>query len=93
MKSRPRRTSLSYLCLIVLAACSKSVPPPPPPQVAVVRAQMQSVPLERQFVGRLSAYYSANVTARVSGVLLPTTAPAVTCCCPAIPLIGAVTRV
>ena len=31
---------------------------------------MQSVPLERQFVGRLSAYYSANVTARVSGVLL-----------------------
>ncbi|WP_158906159.1 efflux RND transporter periplasmic adaptor subunit [Burkholderia sp. L27(2015)] len=70
MKSRPRRASLSYLCLIVLAACSKSVPPPPPPQVAVVRAQMQSVPLERQFVGRLSAYYSANVTARVSGVLL-----------------------
>jgi membrane fusion protein, multidrug efflux system len=70
MKSRPRRASLSYLCLIVLAACSKSPPPPPPPQVAVVKAQMQSVPLRRQFVGRLSAYYSANVTARVSGVLL-----------------------
>ena len=70
MKSRPRRASLSYLCLIVLAACSKSAPPPPPPQVAVVKAQMQSVPLERQFVGRLSPYYSANVTARVSGVLL-----------------------
>lgn len=33
-------------------------------------AHMQSVALERQFVGRLSAYYSANVTARVSGVLL-----------------------
>ncbi|MGF6724765.1 membrane fusion protein (multidrug efflux system) [Paraburkholderia sp. GAS41] len=70
MKSRPQRASLSYLCLIVLAACSKSAPPPPPPQVATMTAHMQSVPLERQFVGRLSAYYSANVTARVSGVLL-----------------------
>jgi membrane fusion protein, multidrug efflux system len=70
MKSRPRRASLSYLCLIVLAACSKTAPPPPPPQVTVVKAQMQSAPLERQFVGRLSPYYSANVTARVSGVLL-----------------------
>jgi membrane fusion protein (multidrug efflux system) len=70
MKSRPQRGALSYLCLIVLAACSKHVPPPPPPQVAVVKAQSQTVPLERQFVGRLSPYYSANVTARVSGVLL-----------------------
>ena len=69
MKSRAQRASLSYLCLIVLAACSKSAPPPPPPQVTVVKAQSQSVPLERQFVGRLSPYYSANVTARVSGVL------------------------
>jgi membrane fusion protein (multidrug efflux system) len=70
MKSRAQRSALSYLCLIVLAACSKSAPPPPPAQVAVVKAQSQSVPLERQFVGRLSPYYSANVTARVSGVLL-----------------------
>ena len=70
MKSRPQRASLSYLCLIILAACSKTAPPPPPPQVAVVKAHMQSVPLERQFVGRLSPYYMANVTARVSGVLL-----------------------
>jgi len=35
-----------------------------------VKAQMQTVPLRKQLVGRLSAYYSANVTARVSGVLL-----------------------
>ncbi|MFT4509468.1 efflux RND transporter periplasmic adaptor subunit [Caballeronia sp. 15711] len=70
MTSRSQRSALSYLCLIVLAACSKSTPPPPPTQVAVVKAQSQSVPLERQFVGRLSPYYSANVTARVSGVLL-----------------------
>ncbi|MGF6571783.1 membrane fusion protein (multidrug efflux system) [Paraburkholderia sp. GAS333] len=70
MKSRLQRASLSYLCLIVLAACSKSAPPPPPPQVATFKVQSQSAPLERQFAGRLSAYYSANVTARVSGVLL-----------------------
>lgn len=70
MKPRPQRASLSYLCLIVLAACSKPAPTPPPPQVSVMTAHMQSAPLERQFVGRLSAYYSANVTARVSGVLL-----------------------
>ncbi|MGA7782098.1 MAG: efflux RND transporter periplasmic adaptor subunit [Paraburkholderia sp.] len=70
MKPRPQRASLSYLCLIVLAACSKPAPTPPPPQVSVMTAHMQSVALERQFVGRLSAYYSANVTARVSGVLL-----------------------
>jgi len=70
MMSRPERVPLSCLCLIVLAACSKQAPPPPPPQVATVKVQSQSVPLERHFVGRLSAYYSANVTARVSGVLL-----------------------
>jgi membrane fusion protein (multidrug efflux system) len=52
MKSRSQRASLSYLCLIVLAACSKSAPPPPPPQVAIVKAHMQSVALGRELVGR-----------------------------------------
>jgi membrane fusion protein (multidrug efflux system) len=70
MKCRSLRTSLSYVVLIALAACSKPAPPPPPPQVAVLKVAAQSVPLERQFVGRLSAYLLANVTARVSGVLL-----------------------
>ena len=70
MKSRLERVSLLCLCLIVLAACSKKAPPPPPPQVSTVKVQAQSVPLERHFVGRLSPYYSSNVTARVSGVLL-----------------------
>ena len=71
MKSRPQRAALSYLCLVLLAACSKSAPPPQPPQVAVLKVQAQTVPLQRHFVGRLSAYFSANVTARVSGVLIP----------------------
>lgn len=70
MKSLPSSVSVLCLSVIVLAACSKEKPPaPPPPQVAVVTARAQSVPLTRQFVGRLSPYYSANVTARVSGVL------------------------
>ncbi len=34
-----------------------------------MEAEPGNVPLTRSFVGRLSAYYSANVTARVSGVL------------------------
>ncbi|WP_420993140.1 efflux RND transporter periplasmic adaptor subunit [Cupriavidus sp. 30B13] len=70
MKSLPSIVPVLCLGVIALAACSKSKPPaPPPPQVAVVTARAQSVPLTRQFVGRLSPYYSANVTARVSGVL------------------------
>jgi membrane fusion protein (multidrug efflux system) len=53
-----------------LAACSKHKPPaPPPPHVSVVTVHRQDVPLTRDLVGRLSPYYSANVTARVSGVL------------------------
>ncbi|WP_028223970.1 efflux RND transporter periplasmic adaptor subunit [Paraburkholderia ferrariae] len=67
----PVRASLLSIGFIALAACSKSEPPaPPPPQVSVVKAEPQNVPLQRDLVGRLSAYYSANVTARVSGVLV-----------------------
>jgi membrane fusion protein (multidrug efflux system) len=62
---------LGLSVLAALAACSKSNPASPaPPQVAVVKVHTQTVPLTRQLVGRLSPYYSANVTARVSGVLL-----------------------
>lgn len=70
MKSRLSRATLSCLCPIVLAACSKSPAPPALPRVATVTVQPRSVPLERSLVGRLSPYYSANVTARVSGLLL-----------------------
>jgi membrane fusion protein (multidrug efflux system) len=67
----PVRASLLSLGLLALAGCDKSSPPPPPPpQVSVIKAEPQNVPLQRDLVGRLSAWYSANVTARVSGVLL-----------------------
>ncbi len=70
MKFFPLHVSLLCLVVTALAGCHKSNPPPPVPQVAVVKAQAQSVALTKQLVGRLSSYYSANVTARVSGVLL-----------------------
>jgi membrane fusion protein, multidrug efflux system len=71
MKPMLLRMSLLSLGAATLFGCGKSDPPPapPPPQVAVLDAEPTNVPLTRSFVGRLSSYYSANVTARVSGVL------------------------
>ena len=75
MKSSLLRTPVLCLSLLALAACGKKPEPPqpPPPQVGVITARLQSAPLTRDTSGRLSAYYSANVTARVSGVLLKRT--------------------
>jgi membrane fusion protein, multidrug efflux system len=71
MTLSPVRASLLSVALTVLASCGKSSAPVPPlPQVGVVRAAEQSVPLNRDMVGRLSSYLNANVTARVSGVLV-----------------------
>ena len=72
MKSMLLRTTLISIGVAALFGCGKSAPPPapPPPQVGVLDAEPQNVPLTRSLVGRLSAYYSANVTARVSGVLM-----------------------
>jgi membrane fusion protein (multidrug efflux system) len=65
--------AIPLLCLglFVLAGCSKNEKPPAPPpaQVGVATVHPQDIPLTRPVVGRLSAYLSANVTARVSGVL------------------------
>ncbi|MDR1075847.1 MAG: efflux RND transporter periplasmic adaptor subunit [Xanthomonadaceae bacterium] len=54
-----------------LAACQKQEQPKmPPPEVAVLQASSQTVPLTRDVVGRLSPFRSADVRARVPGVLL-----------------------
>ena len=79
MKSHGSGLGIAALvALLMLAACSKGPqqaqqgPPggqPPPPEVGVVTAHAQSVPLTRDVVGRLSATRSADVRARVAGVL------------------------
>lgn len=74
MKSTSLRTPLLCLGLLSLAACGKgkdqAPPQAPPPEVGVVKVQQQSTPLTKDLVGRVSAYRSADVRARVSGVLL-----------------------
>ncbi len=71
MKSFAMRVPVVCLSALALTHCGNDNPTaPPPPQVAAITVHAQNVPLTRQLVGRLSPYYSANVTARVSGVLL-----------------------
>ena len=72
MKLPLLRTPLRLLCLFALVGCAKPTSPPPqPPQVGVVKVEPKSVPLMRSLIGRLALpYMSANVTARVSGVLI-----------------------
>lgn len=75
MKSSLLRTPLLCLGLTALAACGnggKTQGPPqmPPPDVEVITAQPQSSPLTQNLVGRLSPFRSADVRARVAGVLL-----------------------
>jgi membrane fusion protein (multidrug efflux system) len=66
-----RRWLLVAALLIAAAGCGKrKPPPPPPPAVGVVTAELTAAPLTSSLVGRLSALLSANVNARVSGVLL-----------------------
>ncbi len=55
-----------------LAGCSPTptAAAPQTPQVSVIRARSQTVPLTRDLVGRVSAIRSADVRARVPGILL-----------------------
>ena len=74
MKLHNALTCVGVAVLAAIAAgCGKSQPPQqqqtPPPEVGVVTVQPHSAPLERSLVGRLSAYRSADVRARVPGVL------------------------
>lgn len=67
------RYGLVAATLATLTACGgepEAPQAPPPPEVGVIAAQPQSVPLQRDLVGRLLPYRSADVRARVPGVLL-----------------------
>lgn len=68
----PLRTlALTCAVAVALTACKKEEQQtPPPPEVGVIEAKAQTLPLQRELVGRLSPFRSADVRARVPGVLL-----------------------
>lgn len=75
MLARIRLTATATV-LAALTACGGEPAPaqaPPPPSVQVIELQPQTVALEREFVGRLAPFRSADVRARVPGVLLERT--------------------
>lgn len=59
------------LSLCLLAACGGGEAPaqPPPPEVGVVEAKAADLPLTREIGGRLAGFRSADVRARVPGVV------------------------
>lgn len=72
MKLITRPTALAALSLLVLSACGGGDQPggaPPPPEVGVVAVQPAVVPVQMDLVGRLAPFRSADVRARVPGVL------------------------
>lgn len=66
------------MLVILLSACGKSgsnstgaqTQQPPPPEVSVMKVQSGAVPLTREMVGRLAASRTAQVRARVAGIIL-----------------------
>jgi membrane fusion protein (multidrug efflux system) len=73
MPQSPLRPVLFVVAVVLAAGCAKTQQqpqPPPPPEVGVVSAKSEAVPLTQDLVGRLSATRSADVRARVAGVLL-----------------------
>ncbi|WP_300620627.1 efflux RND transporter periplasmic adaptor subunit [Dokdonella sp.] len=73
MKLHSALTCAGFAALAAIATgCSKSQPQQqqmPPPEVGVIEAKARSVPLTQELTGRLSATRSADVRARVAGVL------------------------
>lgn len=65
------RGATATLLALAAGACSQSAPPPaPPPEVGVVTARAIDVPVIRDYPGRLAATLTAQVRARVTGIVL-----------------------
>ena len=77
MRPSPVVPLLALSALLLAGGCSKKDGADPggpggampPPEVGVVTLQPGTVPLQRDLVGRLAAYRSADVRARVPGVV------------------------
>lgn len=71
MMNLPWRGAGMLTLALTLGACSQSAPPPPPPpEVGVLTARAADVPVVRNYPGRLAATLTAQVRARVTGVVL-----------------------
>lgn len=67
-----RPLAFAALSLLMLSACGRDDQPqgaPPPPEVGVVVVQPAVVPVQMDLVGRIAPFRSADVRARVPGVL------------------------
>jgi membrane fusion protein, multidrug efflux system len=74
-----RSLAIAGMTVLALASCSKDQAAAggpgapgggmPPPEVGVITAQATTVPLQQELVGRLAPFRSADVRARVPGVL------------------------
>ncbi|MGH8033535.1 MAG: efflux RND transporter periplasmic adaptor subunit [Luteimonas sp.] len=80
MATTPRSLALAGVIVLALSACGTGEPGQsgapggpggnmPAPEVGVIVARAGTVPLQQDTVGRLAAYRSADVRARVPGVL------------------------
>ncbi|GAA5082429.1 efflux RND transporter periplasmic adaptor subunit [Lysobacter panacisoli] len=73
MLKNPRTVAVAAALALALSACGGKDQAQqggmPPPEVGVVKVQPSDVPLQKDLVGRLAAFRSADVRARVPGVL------------------------
>jgi len=69
----PCAPALLLACALGLAACSKPEPPAPaarpPAEVRVTASRSETVPVIQEHVGRVAAFRSVEVRARVEGIL------------------------
>ena len=67
---RPLGCAAGAALALVLASCSSEAPPaPPPPEVNIVTIRTQAVPNVIELPGRVQAYRSSEVRARVNGIV------------------------
>jgi membrane fusion protein (multidrug efflux system) len=71
MMTRLLRGAGTVLLVLGIGACTHSAPPAPSiPEVGVVTARATDIPVSRNYPGRLAATLTAQVRARVTGIVL-----------------------
>lgn len=67
---RPLASAAGAALSLLLASCSSEAPPaPPPPEVNIVTIRTQAVPNVIELPGRVQAYRTSEVRARVNGIV------------------------